>query len=376
MAGASDQATWWRNIQVGDILEIFLISDTNQDSEPRKRASKGRDERTAEGWRPCTVVGMEGAGLRAKAVVAFTDLSGNKTEETIPVRDSGGHRLRQPASKTEDDTMKEDRAKSKKSKKAPTEDIDPVNSPDLKGLQKRTDTPDSNDPNTSIVGMRVKVLYDGDEWYEGVIRNPTKNAGEYCIIFEDDEETTALIPSPEGDVELILPKEELCEKVKKNLDPEGGLVYRLLHISLVKTRSLKSNQELPTPYTQLLSAATNAVVRRIRLRAASPAADRPADTPPPGQQSPASRRRRPASASSSSTSRRRGPPWASSTARSATRSCRPSAPPRTAASSSSPASGRTRAGTTRRARIPPRESPPRPPARRGRARPRRPPAAP
>ena len=258
MAGV-DVEGWWKNVQAGDILELFVMGDVVQESETRRRSKKGRDERQSEGWRPCTVVSVEGTGQRAKAAVSFTDLSGNKAQETLALRDSGGGRLRQCA-KTEDEN---ERAKGKKGKKNTADEADSGEMSSKTPSKQMELDENQEESSVSIVGMRVKVLYDEDEWYEGVIRNPTKKAGEYCIIFEDDEETTAIIPSPEGDVEIILPKEELCEKAKQCLSAEG-LVYRILHTCLVRSRSLKSNQELPAPYTQLMSTVMASVIRRIR----------------------------------------------------------------------------------------------------------------
>ena len=253
MAGEADLDAWWRNIQVGDVFELFVMGDVVQESETRRRSKKGRDDPQNEGWRPCTVIRMEGTGPRAKAVLSFTDLSGNKTEETIPIRDSGGGRLRQCA-KTEDE---KDRSKAKKGKKAVEDSEEEETSVD-KSLVNQ------GPQGAIIVGMRVKVLYDEEEWYEGIVRNPTKKAGEFCIVFEDDETTTAKIPSPEGDVELILSKEELCEITRQSIASDGGLVYRVLQTALVRSRSLKSNQELPAPYTQLLASVMNSVLRKIR----------------------------------------------------------------------------------------------------------------
>jgi hypothetical protein len=259
MAGGSEVDGWWKNIQEGDVLELFVMGDVVQESETRRKSKKGRDDKQSEGWRPCTVLSVEGTGQRAKAVVSFTDLSGNKSQETIAVRDSGGGRLRQCA-RAEDEN---ERTKGKKSKKAAVDEAD-SNETWAKTPSKQNESEDIPDVSSaSIVGMRVKVLYDEDEWYEGVIRNPTKKAGEYCIIFEDDEETTAIIPSPEGDVELILTKDELCEKAKQSVAMDG-LIYRAVHTCLVRSRSVKSSQEIPAPYVQLMSTAVTSVVRRIR----------------------------------------------------------------------------------------------------------------
>ena len=263
MAGAVDLDAWWRNIQVGDICELFVMGDVVQESETRRRSKKGRDDKRTEGWRPCTVLSIDGTGQRAKAVVSFTDLNGEKAQETIPIRDSGGGRLRQCARALEE-SSKDERPKAKKNKKDATEQGEEDETPAAKAVSTQSDKAESQ---VDLVGTRVKVLYNEDEWYEGIIRNKTKKAGEYCIVFEDDEETTAVIPSPEGDVELIFPKEELCDKVKQDHCSEGGLVYRVLHTCLVKSRNLKSNQELPGPYTQLMTAVMGAVTRKIRCAA-------------------------------------------------------------------------------------------------------------
>ena len=258
MAG-SDPEAWWRTIQAGDNLEIFVTADSQQDDVPRRK-SKGREDKPVEAWMPCKVESLEGTGARAKALIVFTDLNGKQAHETIPIKDACGVRLRQ-TTKPEDDRMKEERAKNKKAKNEGSEDPEgqAPKSDQKTSFQGFTELPDP------LIGSRVKVLYDETDWYEGIIRCQGKKPGQYVVAFdEDDEKTTVNIPSATGDVEVIMTKDELCERVKQLSENENSLLNRLLHRALVKSKCLRSNQGLPSPYLDLLASVTSTVIRKIK----------------------------------------------------------------------------------------------------------------
>lgn len=260
MAGSSDPEAWWRSIQANDALEIFVMSDPHLEDAPRRK-SKGRDDKTAESWRPCKVDSVEGSGARARALVSYTDISGKKVQDSILLKDFCGGRLRRPV-ETDEEKVKEDKAKSRKSRGENSDDVQGQASkveekpPGFHGFS------ESSDP---FVGSRVKVLYDETDWYEGIIRCPGKKPGQYIVAFDQDEEkTTVNIPSSNGDVEVIIPKDELCERVKQLSENENSLLNRLLHRALVKSKCLKSNQGLPSPYSDLLLSVTSTVIRKIK----------------------------------------------------------------------------------------------------------------
>jgi hypothetical protein len=268
MAGGTDSNSWWKAVQVGESLEIFVVSDQPTELEPRRKSQKGRDSERSP-WCVGTISSIEGNGLRAKVVVNYTDPGGKVVQETIALRDSGAGRLRPLTQAPVVDVIQSKSKKGKRDNEAVNENdqvaetvsaavqkVDSLNSVENSEAGQRID----------IVGMRVKVLYDDDIWYDGVIRSRSKKNGEYRIVFEDDEEIAVVLPSPDGDAELVLPKEDLCGRITMQIQPPDGLIYGILHSALVKTRNLKSNQELPLPYSQLLSAAGNAITRQIRCQ--------------------------------------------------------------------------------------------------------------
>eukprot|EP00960_Hanusia_phi_P065893 766247-Hanusia_phi.AAC.1 len=69
--------------------------------------------------------------------------------------------------------------------------------------------PRSTMPSPALeVGRKVKALFDETDWYVGHIQDYDKESELYTIIFEDGEQISTTIPSPDDDVRIVLTEEE------------------------------------------------------------------------------------------------------------------------------------------------------------------------